>query len=254
MQRAFGVDLELAFDVPALRGAAVDRGAEPTVIELADAVDWPAGDGTPLAWLPDGRGGAVVEVFEQPGAGMLVDAPGAGRFLISADARRVACTPGTGDWQRVLIAQVLPLLAALRGLHVIHASGVAFGDGAVAFAGASGAGKSTLAAELARAGHPMLAEDVLALRLDGETPMAEPGVSLPGLPRAPHALPLRALFLLGEGGAPSARDLMATSFVPWLSAGVGHLEVAAVLARSVTVARIQHHAESANRPAAFIRA
>jgi energy-coupling factor transporter ATP-binding protein EcfA2 len=183
----------------------------------------------------------------------------------------VVCVQGAGDWQRVLIAQVLPVVAALRGLHVIHASAVAFDDGAIALAGASGAGKSTLAAELARAGHPMLAEDVLALRLEQGSPVAEPGVSLPELPRAPHPLPLRALYLLGEheGGEPSPRDLMATSFVPYLSGAAGPLELAATLARCVTVAhvrvdrtrppselaaRIVRHAESANPPAAFSRA
>jgi hypothetical protein len=255
MPRAFGVDLAFAFEVPALKDAAAGAADDPTTLELADFAA-PAGEGRPLAWLPDGRGAAVVEVREHPGAGMLLDAGRHGRFLIRADARHVLCTPREGDWQRVLVAQVLPLVAALRGLHVIHASAVALDDGAVGFAGRSGAGKSTLAAELARAGHPMLAEDVLALRLEHGTPIAEPGISLPGLPRAPHALPLRALYLLGEAepGAPSSRDLMAIGFVPWLSAGAGQLEVAAALARSVKVARIERLAESANRRASFLPA
>jgi hypothetical protein len=206
--------------------------------------------------MPDGRGGALVEVREHPEVGVLLDAGGRGRFLIRPDARHVLCAPRNGDWQRLLVAQVLPLVAALRGLHVIHASAVSMGDGAIAFAGPSGAGKSTLATELARAGHPMLAEDVLALRLDAGTPIAEPGVSLPDLPRAQHPLPLRVLYLLDEheGGAPSPRDLMATTFVPWLSGGAGQLDLAAALARSVMVTRIERHAESAKRPAAFIRA
>jgi hypothetical protein len=253
--RAFGVDLQLSFNAPALIGAAVDHATDPTTVEVGDFKP-PAGEGRPLAWLPDGRGGALVEVREHPDAGILVDAGHFGRFLIRPDARLVRCAPGEGDWQRVLVAQVLPLVAGLRGLHVIHASAVALGDGAVAFAGASGAGKSTLAAELARAGHPMIAEDVLALRLEQGTPIAEPGISLPGLPRAPRALPLRTLYLLGEAGEdpPSPRDLMATSFVPWLSADAGQLELAAAVAGSVTVARVERDAESANRPAAFIRA
>jgi hypothetical protein len=252
--RAFGVDLAFAFDVPALRNAGADETADPTTLELADFAA-PAGEGRPLAWMPDGRGGALVEVREHPDVGILLDAGGSGRFLIRPDARHVLCAPRDGDWQRLLVAQVLPLVAALRGLHVIHASAVALGDGAIAFAGPSGAGKSTLATELARAGHPMLAEDVLALRLERGGPIAEPGLSLPGLPRASRALPLRALYLLGEveGGAPSARELMSTTFVPWLSAGAGQLELAAALARSVTVTRIERHAESAKRPAAFIR-
>jgi hypothetical protein len=276
---AFGVELALAFDVPALRAAALDRVADPTTLELADNAGWPEAGGRPLASMPDGRGEAIVEVREHPGAGVLFSARGGGRFLVSPDARRVACARPAGregDWQRLLVGQVLPLLAALRGLHVIHASAVSLGDTAIALAGASGAGKSRLAAELARAGHPMLAEDVLALRLAEGGPIAEPGVSLEDLPRAPSALPLRALCLLGpaEPGMPaieavpepSPRDLMATTFVPYLGSGTGHLELAAALAGSVTVARvrvdrgvpprtlamqIKHFAESANPPASF---
>jgi hypothetical protein len=44
---------------------------------------------------------------------------------------------------------------------------------------------------------------------------------------------------------------MATTFVPWLAAGTGHLELAAALARSVTVRRIQRDAASAAQSAAF---
>jgi len=269
--RAFGVEVVLTFEIPALRTAAVDRVADPTSLDLAEIAGWPAGEGEPLASLSDGRGGALVEVRQRPDVGILVDARSRGRFLVRPGARQVLCAPGDEDWRRVLVAQVLPVVAALRGLHVIHASAVSIGDGAVALAGASGVGKSTLAAELARAGHPMLADDVLALRLEHGVPVAEPGVSLPELPRAPHAMPLRALYLLdhAEGGTPSPRDLMATTFVPYLPSGAGHLDLAAALAGTVAVARvrvdrtrpprelaarIEHDAESANRGAAFIRA
>jgi hypothetical protein len=146
-------------------------------------------------------------------------------------------------------------VAALRGLHVIHASAVALGDHAIAMAGAPGAGKSTLAVEFVLRGHSLLAEDVLALRLEGEKVLAEPGVSLVNLrpseraeeaiaaaahpvlgrshkihldlPRASEPLPLSALYLLdpAEPGsplleplpAPSLPDLMGIPFVPYLA-------------------------------------
>jgi hypothetical protein len=280
--RAFGVELAFAFELSVLRAAAVDRAADPTTLELTDFVDPPSQEGRPLAWMPDGEGGTVVDVREHPGVGIAFDAGSRGRFLITPDARHVTCARPSGperDWQHFLVGQVLPLVAALRGLHVIHASAVSLGDAAVAFAGRSGAGKSTLATHLARAGHPMLAEDVLALRVEEGEPIAEPGVSLAGLPRAPDSLPLRALYLLDDARpgmpaieplpAPSPPELMATTFVPYLSGGASHLEFAATLARSVAVARvrvdrtrpphelaarIERHAESANRGASFLPA
>jgi hypothetical protein len=255
--RAFGVDLSIGFDVPALRRARVERVEDPTRLELADLEYSPSGEARPLARMPDGLGGNLVTVREHPGVGILFDAGARGRFLIGRGACRVACAvpPGPpGGWQRILVGQVLPLVAALRGLHVIHASAVSVDGGAIALAGVSGAGKSTLAAELAARGHVVVAEDVLALRLTGEGVVAEPGVSLVrldggqvDLPRVPEPLALRALYLLeaAEEGrpaveplpAPSPRDLMATAFVPYLWRGPRHLELAAALAGSVAVAR-----------------
>jgi hypothetical protein len=45
----------------------------------------------------------------------------------------------------------------------LHASAVAFGEKAFAFVGSEGAGKSTTAAALARRGHAVLSDDVVAL-------------------------------------------------------------------------------------------
>ncbi|MGA7916692.1 MAG: hypothetical protein WCA00_15770 [Candidatus Acidiferrales bacterium] len=51
----------------------------------------------------------------------------------------------------------------VRGVTCLHASAVAFGEKAVAFVGSEGAGKSTTAAALARQGHAVLSDDVVAL-------------------------------------------------------------------------------------------
>lgn len=62
-----------------------------------------------------------------------------------------------------LVGPVLSSALRLRGDYSLHASAVRFARGAVAFAGPHGAGKSTLAAALGRAGHPVIADDVLRL-------------------------------------------------------------------------------------------
>jgi hypothetical protein len=62
-----------------------------------------------------------------------------------------------------LLGPVLGLLLRLRGVTCLHASAVALGDRAVAFAGHEGAGKSTTAAALARRGHAILSDDIVAI-------------------------------------------------------------------------------------------
>jgi hypothetical protein len=67
------------------------------------------------------------------------------------------------DAATYLLGPVLGLLLRLRGVTCLHASAVVFGECAVAFVGSEGAGKSTTAAALARRGHAILSDDVVAL-------------------------------------------------------------------------------------------
>lgn len=67
------------------------------------------------------------------------------------------------DVATYLLGPVLGFLLRLRGVPCLHASAVAFGDAAVAFAGSEGAGKSTTAAALARRGHAVISDDIVAL-------------------------------------------------------------------------------------------
>ena len=262
LARAFGVDLELHFEAPALRHGEQPAAAAPTVLELvyASSLDaaWRPDEAKRLGGMVDPNGRVLIDIHEHPTLGIMLKAGRSGRYLIRPDARRVECSPPAVAgwyWQRMLVGQVLPLVAALRGLHVIHASAVAIGDHAIAMAGAPGAGKSTLAVEFVLSGHSLLAEDVLALRLEGDHVLAEPGVSLVNLrpseraeeavaavarpvlgrshkihldlPRAPGPLPLSALYLLepAEAGsplleplpAPTLPDLMGIPFVPYLA-------------------------------------
>jgi hypothetical protein len=80
-----------------------------------------------------------------------------------------------------LIGQVLPLVSALHGLEVLHASAAAIDGRACAFSGVPGAGKSTLAVNLGLNGAPLLSDDVIALRVEGGRVIAEPGAALVNL-------------------------------------------------------------------------
>ena len=70
-------------------------------------------------------------------------------------------------WQRLLIAQVLPFAALLRGPGGLSRQRRRSAGRAIAFLGPSGAGKTSLALELCRRGASFLADDVLALEPTG---------------------------------------------------------------------------------------
>jgi hypothetical protein len=113
--------------------------------------------------------------------GYRVWAPGHGCHLVSEDGRHVAAAP-PGDsgwwWQRLVLAQVLPIAASLQGIDLLHASAVAVDGQAVAITAEAGTGKTTLAAHLLDRGADLLADDVLALELAGAEIVAHPGVAL----------------------------------------------------------------------------
>jgi hypothetical protein len=118
-----------------------------------------------------------------------------------------------------LLGPIIGLALRLRGVTCLHASVVAVGAGAVAFAGDAGAGKSTVAAAFAQRGHRVLADDIAALSPAGAGWVVEPGApsvrlwddSVALLMGAPDALPLMAagwekryLDLSAHGGGFSA--------------------------------------------------
>lgn len=84
-------------------------------------------------------------------------------------------------------------IAAINGYLPVHASAVAWGGRAYAFAGPSGAGKSTLAAALGRHGLPMVCDDTMIVDTTG----ADEYVCLPGHKRL--KLKEDAVSLVGAG-------------------------------------------------------
>lgn len=180
----------------------------------------------------------VWATFHRIPDGYLVRFPGLADFEIAADGRGAACRPCPGltcaTREHLFLNQVRPLMLARQGRLVFHASAVAAGPGALAFAAASGRGKSTLAAALARAGAPYLTDDGLALTRRGDAHLAHPGhpsirlwddsraallggevtaappvsytskvrlLSAAGLAHAGEPHPIAAAFFLGDGTA-----------------------------------------------------
>jgi hypothetical protein len=121
-------------------------------------------------------------------AGYLLHAPGFGRILIAADGRELLCDPEpeSAEWTTLLPAQALPLAATLRGLEVLHASGVVLRDRAALFAGPPGAGKSSLAAALLHRGAALLSDDTVALQTRGGALIAHPGAAMLHLRATEH--------------------------------------------------------------------
>lgn len=105
---------------------------------------------------------------------------GVGTFAIR-HGREVTIEPDEGTEQAILrlyiLGPTLGILLQQRGFLVLHASAVNINGVAVGFLGEKGWGKSTTAAALNARGHPLLADDVLAIRPDAMgRPMIEPGL------------------------------------------------------------------------------
>jgi hypothetical protein len=161
-------------------------------LRIESLVAGSAGDG-PSAWLTPARradldarwragrpralltrrvagGGPGLTVEHDAEAGYRVWAPRHGAWLVSPDGRTIAGAPPAGPrwrWERLVLAQALPLAAVLQGREVLHASAVAFGDRGIALLGPSGAGKTTLAAHLLARGARLVTDDVLAVTAAG---------------------------------------------------------------------------------------
>lgn len=74
-----------------------------------------------------------------------------------------------------LFGLVMSLWLEMRGRLTLHASTVVVDRSAVAFAGSRGSGKSSTAAVMVAAGHPLLADDLLAVDVTDGGAVAYPG-------------------------------------------------------------------------------
>lgn len=129
--------------------------------------------------FPDGR--TMMSIEQHRSEGFRVWAPRHGRYVVSADGRCVRLAiPALRSWrwQRLLVAQVLPLASTLQGLEPLHASAVALDGSAVAFLASAGSGKTSVAADLVRRGAELLTDDVLSVEASDAGVLAHPGAGL----------------------------------------------------------------------------
>jgi hypothetical protein len=108
-------------------------------------------------------------LFRQSGGfGLRVDCEGSGLFRFTPGRIEIEWLVQGAGAAHYFFAYALPLWLESRGMPVLHASAVSFGDRAVGLLGPSGVGKSTLCAGLVQAGCDFMADDGLVLREDGD--------------------------------------------------------------------------------------
>ncbi len=164
--QAYGLNIHSTIALPELRSAgAVDQT---DLFIFSQPVTGPELGERParMAWTEGGD--ASIAVRE------------AGAFLVRG-GREIIVDPAPQADDSVLRLYLLgPALAVAlhqRGWLILHASAVALGEKVVAFLGGSGWGKSTLAAALQQRGHPLVADDFIAVPIDAEAgaPRVYPG-------------------------------------------------------------------------------
>jgi hypothetical protein len=103
-------------------------------------------------------------------------------FVLDRDATNIQASWADAstlqDTATYLLGPVLGFALRLRGVLAFHASAVLINERAVVLVGPSGAGKSTTAAAFATAGVPVLADDVVAVRVVDGVTLAYPSYRL----------------------------------------------------------------------------
>jgi hypothetical protein len=165
-------------------GVAAPTGREVMVTLLEEGAE--VGLSGAAERLADERGPdrEVVFQIDRHADGYRLGGPRYGETTLNGTGSRARGAPGDGgpeEWQRFLVAQVLPFAAVLQGLEVLHASAVSIAGEAVAMVGLSGAGKTSVALALSREGGEFLADDVLAVERRGERILCHPGAPMAGL-------------------------------------------------------------------------
>lgn len=149
--------------------------------------------------------------WELSRGGLIVAAPGLGRFLLTAGRElTVEIEPGreAEDVAALVAETLLAILVQQSGRFVLRASAVAIDGGAALFCGPSGAGKSTLAAALVQAGYRPLGDDLCAVDLSTGTPLLlGDGCALRLWEEAADALGLA----VGEAVRPGLRKYVASA-------------------------------------------
>jgi hypothetical protein len=134
--------------------------------------DEPKNGGDEALWytsdIPDENGNPALKIWKNKASGgYRIHYSHGLEFYVDRDASSIlvhCCDePAKADAAEFLLGPVLGIVLRLRGFTCLHASAVAVGEEAIAFAGPEGAGKSTTAAMFVEEGHAALADDVVTL-------------------------------------------------------------------------------------------
>jgi len=191
----------------------------------------------------------VVRYLPLDDGGLYIRIAQAFEAIVEPNGRRVVCARLEGFDERTFEANLanyaLSASLTLQGEECLHATVVALGDRAVGLIGPSGDGKSTLAGCLLGRGAALVTDDMLRLVFKGERLLAQPGPYrlklfedsarqvLEGalndgnlnrlsrkmmfrlderrVRRATRAVPLAALFWLGEPSPPGSEEVSVAS-------------------------------------------
>ncbi|MFN6935284.1 MAG: hypothetical protein ACK4NZ_09040, partial [Tsuneonella sp.] len=260
-------------ELPELRPSLPDTRPEVTV-------SW--GQVAPVAATDDPYGLSVTE------SGVTVSVTSVARFQVSGGTQiRIDPDPAADEAtiRLFLMGTAMGAIFCQRRMFPLHANAIVFDGLAVAFAGPSRAGKSTLAAAFLDRGHAILSDDICVINngIDGGF-VAQPGIPrvrlwsdaversgrnalsltrvrsgmdkfvVPAIAAQPdHALPLRAIFVLGSDGPNvraralhgfSAIEALAAntyraSFLPVIGDPSDHFETCLKLAQHVPIFELQ---------------
>jgi hypothetical protein len=180
--RTFGLTVQTAVALPELFPAEEGRAGGKVQADVTIRVG-------EINNLPPAVRSSPRYVWPSP-EGIYLGWEGVGAFLVR-EGREVIVEPCPGVEESLLrlfiLGTTLAMLLHQRGeVVVLHASVVVMAGEAVAFVGAKGLGKSTMAAALHSRGHDLLSDDILAVDLREDNPLALPG--FPQLKLWPDAL------------------------------------------------------------------
>lgn len=152
--RAFGLNISSELALSELPEATNLPAAGDLRIEVVDSV---------LDQMPPEAQGAFLH---ESGGAYVLRVPDTADFLVDSGKLIRMSMSRQGDpgmAKLYLLGSALGLALHQRGCLVLHASAVLHSGNVTMFVGDSGAGKSTLAAGLAKAGHGVLADDLLVV-------------------------------------------------------------------------------------------
>jgi len=170
---AYGLFLRSNLDIPGL-GALDSSGMRPDVeVHFGNPpplVGTSSDDGSSLVYasaITTDGGEPMLRIWKTARGFLRMDYFDGVQFWLEETGKTIwAAWPATlqiEDAATYLLGPVLGWVLRLRGVTCLHASAVAIGGAAAAFVGWAGAGKSTTAATLARRGHAVITDDIVAL-------------------------------------------------------------------------------------------